>query len=152
MTKLVNEMAELDVLVIFMASGTGIFNVDARRLVGLQHYLPEEVVDPTISVFKALQDHYDLCRFGTTQVKYADFLNEGVPFLCLTVKDLQGNSGQIKPENKKLPSNVGNNNQRGLHSMKSDLNITGNIVDLISFSKDEVSWSKCQKVFEIEKI
>ena len=139
MVKMVNDFAKMDVLVIFMATGTGIFNVDARRLVGLQHRLPEELVDPNISVFKAFQDHYDLCRFGTTQVKYGDFLEEGVPFICLTVKDLQGNSGQIRPYNKKLPSNVGNNNQRGLNTMKSDLNITGNIVDLISFNKDEVS-------------
>ena len=142
MIKCVNDFAKMDVLVIFMASGTGVFNVDARRLVGLQHRLPEEICDPSISVFKALQDHFDICRFGTTQVKYADFLEEGVPFLCLTVKDLQGPSGQIRPYKKKLPSNVGNNNQRGLNSMKSDLNITGNIVDLISYSKDEVIYSK----------
>ena len=138
MIKLVNEMAELDVLVVFMASGTGVFNSDARRLVGLQSNLPKELVDPTFTTFKPLQDHYGLLQFERTQVKYADFLQEGVPFICLTVKDLQGPSGRIHPIRKCLPHGVGNVNQRGLHTMKSDLDITGNVVDLICYNKDPV--------------
>ena len=139
MIKLVNEMAELDILVIFMASGSGVFNADARRLVGLQSRIPKELADPAIRQFKALQDHYGLCKFGTTQIKYGDFLNKETPLICLTVKDLQGTSGQIRPIKKPLPSRVGNGNQRGLHSMKSDLDITGNIVDLICYNNDPVS-------------
>ena len=69
MIKLVNEMAEMDVLVVFQTSGSGTFNCDARRLAGLQQKLPKTLVDPRITFFKPLQDHYDLCRFGTTDVK-----------------------------------------------------------------------------------
>ena len=138
MIKLVNDMAELDVLVVFMASGTGVFNADARRLVGLQTAIPKELTYEHLTVFAPLQRHYGLCEFGSTQVKYGDFLHEGTPFICLTVKDLQGPSGRIHPVRRPLPHSVGNVNQRGLHTMKSDLDITGNIVDLICYNKDEV--------------
>ena len=69
MIKLVNEMAKLDVLVVFQTAGSGAFNCDARRLAGLQQKLPPLLLDPKIKFFKALQDHYGLCRFGTTDVK-----------------------------------------------------------------------------------
>ena len=62
-------MAELDVLVIFQTAGSGTFNCDTRRLAGLQQKLPPTLLDPNITFFKPLQDHYDLCRFGTTDVK-----------------------------------------------------------------------------------
>lgn len=141
MILLVNDMAELDVLVVFMTSGSGIFNADARRLSGLQNRIPSELTNPNITIFKPLQDHYGLCNFGTTQVRYADFLQEGHPFICLTVKDLQGRSGQITPADAGLPNRVGTKAQRGLHALKSDLDITGNIVDLICYNKNEVSTS-----------
>ena len=69
MIKLVNYMAKLDVLVIFQTAGSGTFNADARRLMGLQHEIPIELTDSTISFFKPLQDHFDLCRFGRGRVK-----------------------------------------------------------------------------------
>ena len=86
MMKLVNEMAELDVLVVYIACGTGVFNADARRLVGLQTRLPEELMDPSIKAFAPLQKHFNLCQFGSTQVNYADFLRDGAPLICLTIK------------------------------------------------------------------
>ena len=73
MIHLVNEMAKLDILVIFQTSGSGVFNVDARRLSGLQHYLPIEMTDRSISFFKPLQDHFDLCRFGRGYVRVSNF-------------------------------------------------------------------------------
>ena len=69
MIKLVNEMAKLDVLVVFQTAGSGTFNCDARRLAGLQQKLPELLLDPTIKFFQPLQKHYDLCRFGRLDVK-----------------------------------------------------------------------------------
>ena len=69
MIMLVNEMAKHDVLVVFQTAGSGTFNCDARRLAGLQQKLPPVLLDPEITFFKPLQDHYDLCRFGTTDVK-----------------------------------------------------------------------------------
>ena len=74
MIKLVNELAKLDVLVVFQTSGSGVFNCDARRLIGLQHEIPIEVTDPSISFFKPLQDHFGLCRFGRGRVKVKYFL------------------------------------------------------------------------------
>ena len=71
---MVNEMAKLDILVIFQTSGSGVFNVDARRLSGLQHYLPIEMTDRAISFFKPLQDHFDLCRFGRGYVRVSFML------------------------------------------------------------------------------
>ena len=144
MIKMVNEFAELDVLVVFWTSGTGIFNTDPRRLAGLHACLPSAIIDPTITFFKPLQDHYGLCRFNTSRVRYIDFLVKGQPLICLTVKDLQGPSGQITPKQTALPGRIGSRSQRGLHSLKSDLDITGNTVDVISYTCDEVS-------FDIEK-
>ena len=138
MIQLVNDMAALDVLVVFMTSGSGTFNADARRLSGLQQRIPTELTNPNILVFKDLQDHYGLCNFGTSQVKYADFLMEGNPLICLTIKDLQGRSGQITPVDAGLPNRVGTKAQRGLHALKSDLDIVGNVVDLICYNKNEV--------------
>ena len=69
MIKLVNEMAALDVLVVFQTAGSGAFNCDARRLAGLQQRLPKMLMDPRITFFKALQDHFGLCKFGTRDVK-----------------------------------------------------------------------------------
>ena len=69
MIKLVNEMAELDVLVVFQTAGSGTFNCDARRLAGLQQKLNPTLLDPKIKFFKPLQQHYDLCRFGRNNVK-----------------------------------------------------------------------------------
>ena len=139
MMLLVNEMAELDVLVVFITNGTGCFNTDARRLGGLLANLPEELTDPSLTVFNSLQEHYGFCKLGKSQINYMDFLNEGVPLICMTVKDLQGPSGQITPVNNTLKNDVGNDKQRGLHALKSDLDITGNIVDLICYNKDVVS-------------
>ena len=80
MIKLVNELAVHDVLVVFQTAGSGTFNCDARRLAGLQQKLPPLLVDPDIKFFKPLQVHYDLCRFGTTDVK--------VSFLVWKIKRL----------------------------------------------------------------
>ena len=138
MIKLVNELAELDVLVVFITSGSGIFNADARRLSGLHQRIPREFTDPSVHSFKIIQDHYGLGRFEGRRVKYADMLQEGHPFICLTIKDLQGRSGQITPTDAGLPNRIGTRAQRGLHALKSDLDITGNVVDLICFNKCEV--------------
>ena len=150
MIKLVNEMAELDVLVVFMTSGSGIFNADARRLAGLHQKIPVELTNPNIRFFKDIQDHYGFCNFGTSQVRYADFLVEGNPFICLTIKDLQGRSGQITPVDSNLPNRVGTRAQRGLFALKSDLDITGNIVDLICYNKSEVRLNL--SIVEIKKL
>ena len=135
-------MAKYDILVVFVASGTGVFNCDARRLVGMYQHIPPELSDPTIVYFKPIQDHYGLNKFGKSPVRYLDFLEEGNPMICLTAKDLQGRSGLITPVDNELPSRVGSTQQRGLHSMKSDLDICGNIMDLICFHKNEVSLLK----------
>lgn len=132
-------MAKYDILVVFVASGSGAFNCDARRLVGMYHTIPPELSDPTIDYFKPIHDHYGLTKFGKSPVRYLDFLEEGIPMICLTAKDLQGRSGLITPVDNELPSNVGTVNQRGLHSAKSDLDICGNIMDLMCFHKNEVS-------------
>ena len=132
-------MAKHDILVVFVASGTGVFNCDGRRLVGMYLHIPKELTDPTISYFKPIQDHYGLCNFGQSPVRYLDFLEEGNPMICLTAKDLQGRSGLITPVDNELPSTVGTTIQRGLHSAKSDLDICGNVMDLMCFHKSEVS-------------
>ena len=76
MIMLVNEMADLDVLVIFIASGTGIFNCDTRRLTGFQSKLPTPMLDPKLKFFEPFQKHYNLCRFGrldvTVSLKYSN--------------------------------------------------------------------------------
>ena len=139
MILLVNELADLDVLVVFITSGSGIFNADARRLSGLHQRIPREFTDPSVLSFKVIRDHYGLDRFEGQRVRYADLLQEGKPFICLTIKDLQGRSGQITPKDSGLPNRIGTRAQRGLHALKSDLDITGNIVDLICYNKCEVS-------------
>jgi len=167
MIHLTNEMAKLDILVVYQTSGSGVFNVDARRLSGLQHYLPIEMTDRSITFFKPLQDHFDLCRFGRGYVRvsniilnhknfsnenifyiyeviyyiyfqYSDFLLEGVPLMCFTFKDLQGRSGQITPVNNQLNDNSADQQQQGLFYLKSDLDICGNVVDLICYTKNKV--------------
>ena len=78
MIQLVNFMAKFDVLVVFQTSGSGIFNSDARRLLGLQQELPIELTDPSITFFEPLQKHFDLCRFGRSRVKVSvKFINDG---------------------------------------------------------------------------
>ena len=69
MIKLVNELAKLDVLVVFQTAGSGTFNADARRLMGLQQEIPIELTDQRITFFKPMQDHFNLCRFGRGRVK-----------------------------------------------------------------------------------
>ena len=142
MTLMVNEFADLDVLVVFITNGTGCFNTDPRRLGGLLTKLPEELTDPSLTVFNSVQEHYGFCKLGKSQINYMDFLKEGVPLICLTVKALQGPSGQIQPIDNTLPSDVGTDKQRGLFALKSDLHITGNVVDLICYNKDEVSYTE----------
>ena len=73
MIKMVNKLAKLDVLLVFQTSGSGAFNVDARRLTGLQHYIPIEFTDSAISFFKPLQDFFGLCRFGRKWLKVSIF-------------------------------------------------------------------------------
>ena len=60
--------------------------------------------------------------------------------MCFTWKDLQGPSGYITPVDNTLPKNKGNPQQRGLFGLKSDLDICGNIADLICYTKNEVSF------------
>ena len=59
--------------------------------------------------------------------------------MCFTLKDLQGPSGYITPVNNQLPRRLGTQQQRGLFSLKSDLDICGNIADLICYTKNQVS-------------
>ena len=73
------------------------------------------------------------------RLQYGDFLDEGVPLMCFTVKVLQGQSGYITPIDNKLPKNKGTVQQRGLFGLKSDLDISGNIADLICYTKNQVS-------------
>ena len=68
-----------------------------------------------------------------------DFLDEGVPLMCFTFKDLQGRSGQIIPVNNTAPRNL-TSQQKGLFSLKSDLDIVGNVADLICYTKNEVNF------------
>ena len=136
-------MAKYDLLVVFVTSGSGVFNCDARRLVGLQLNIPSELSDPTITYFQPLQNHYGLCTVknhleNDKPVRYMDFLDDGVPLICLTAKDLQGRSGLITPFDQRLPVRVGTDVERGLYSNKSDLDICGNVMDLICFRKNEV--------------
>ena len=57
--------------------------------------------------------------------------------MLLTAKALNGRSGMITPVNNTLPRTIGTAEQKGLHSLKSDLDITGNIVDLIAIRQDD---------------
>ena len=59
--------------------------------------------------------------------------------MCFTLKELQGPSGYITPIDNKLPRYKGNTLQRGLFALKSDLDICGNIADLICYTKNEAS-------------
>ena len=136
-----NEMADLDILVVYIASGTGIFNCDTRRLTGFYSRLPKQLLNPKIKFFEPFQKHYDLLRFGTNEVTYADFLKKKAPLFWLTAKCLNGRSGLITPALSELRSTIGTNQQRGLHSIKSDLDITGNIMDLIVVHKNKVNKS-----------
>lgn len=56
--------------------------------------------------------------------------------MLLTAKPLNGRSGMITPVNNTIPNTVGTAIQRGFHSLKSDLDITGNIMDLIAIRKN----------------
>ena len=58
--------------------------------------------------------------------------------MCFTFKDLQGRSGQIIPVNNRLPSGC-TSTQKALFSLKSDLDICGNVADLICYTKNSVS-------------
>ena len=63
-------------------------------------------------------------------------LDEGVPLMLITAKALNGRSGMITPVNNTLPRTIGTPEQKGLHSLKSDLDIVGNVVDLIAVRRD----------------
>ena len=58
----------------------------------------------------------------------------------LTAKPLNGRSGHITPVNHVLPNKIGNkatsSTQKGLHCLKSDLDIVGNVMDLIAVRKN----------------
>ena len=138
MIMLTNFFAELNVLVVFFTTGSGVFNADARRLCGGHTTLPPELSDPTLVYFKPLQEHYGFCEFGENPIRYSDFLKEGVPLMCLTIKDYQGPSAQITPVDNCLPGRLGTSKQRALHSLKSDLDIVSNFMDVIVFRKDQV--------------
>ena len=69
MIKMANELAKLDCLVVFQTTGSGTFNADARRLLGLQQHIPIELTDSSISFFHPLQKFFDLTKFGKKPVK-----------------------------------------------------------------------------------
>ena len=68
MILLANEMAKLDVLVLYVASGSGIFNCDTRRLTGFYSRIPAEMLNPKNKYFEPFQKHYDLLRFRSLDV------------------------------------------------------------------------------------
>ena len=76
MIMLVNEMADLDVLVVFIASGTGIFNCDARRLTAFQSKIPRPMLDPKLKFFEPFQKHYELLKFKSTEVTVSNHVFE----------------------------------------------------------------------------
>ena len=130
-----------------MTSGSGTFNCDARRLAGFQQFIPEELTDPEMTFFKDLQDHFGLCRFGKrNDLRYCDFLDPGIPLLNFTFKDLQGPSGQITPKTNHLSQKITAKNARGLFTMKSDLDIVGNVADVMCVTKNKVN-GKISRVF-----
>ena len=65
MIMLANELAKLDVLVLYIASGTGIFNCDARRVTGFYSQIPSDLLDPKKKFFAPFQKHYKFLEKGT---------------------------------------------------------------------------------------
>ena len=63
-----NDMAKLDVLVLYVASGSGVFNCDTRRLTGFQSRIPQEMLDPKNKYFEPFQKHYGLLEFKSYDV------------------------------------------------------------------------------------
>ena len=57
--------------------------------------------------------------------------------MCFTFKDLQGRSGQITPINNVPPRGL-TSQQKGLFSLKSEIDICGNVADLICYTKNQV--------------
>ena len=68
MVMMANEFAKLDVLVLFIASGSGIFNCDTRRLTGLYSKIPSDLLDPKNKFFEPFQKHYNFLRFRSKDV------------------------------------------------------------------------------------
>lgn len=68
MILLANDMAKLDVLVLYIASGSGIFNCDVRRLTGCYGKIPHEMLNPANKFFEPFQKHYELLKFESNEV------------------------------------------------------------------------------------
>ena len=59
--------------------------------------------------------------------------------MCFTIKAQQGSSGYITPVDNQLPKTINaTKQQRGLYGLKSELDICGNIADLICYTKNQV--------------
>ena len=139
--RLISDASEKGILVVFLTSATGNFNCDARRLTGLQSRIPPQIMDPKMTFFKPIQDHFKLLDLGLTNPRYMDYLKEGVPYMFGTMKPHNGDSGIIPRKEKAAPSSMATTSaQRNLYIQKSQNNdIVSNTIDIICYRKDEVT-------------
>ena len=95
-------------------------------------------MDPRMTFFKPIQDHFDLFGPGLKHPSYMDFLLPDIPYLYGTFKCHNGNSGIILRKEHQLPADMEvTEAQKNLYVKKSqDIDIITNTMNLICYRND----------------
>ena len=139
--RFISDASEKGIMVVMLTSGSGNFNCDARRLTVLQSKIPKQIMDPKMTFFKPIQEHFRLLDRGLTNPRYMDFLKPGKPYLFGTFKPHNGASGTLLRQKKAPPTNMAKTAaQKNLYIQKSqDVDIVSNTIDLVCYRNDEVT-------------
>ena len=139
MIRLVNRLNQARCGVIFITSGTGLFNADARRNMCLLAEIPHAVLKNR-QHFKQVVDHFQLKNCQRDNPRYIDYLDEGAAIFQMTLKPLRGEHAFNRTNaNKVLPSEETYTNEqcRMYERVSNGVDICTNMASWLVFRKDE---------------
>ena len=139
MIRLVNRLIQARCGVVFVTSGTGLFNADTRRNSCLLSELPHAILQHPLH-FKQVIDHFRLNTVEKPHPRYVDYLDDRAAIFQMTLKPLRGKhafrrtaAAGIQPN----PSKYTEEQCRRYQRFSNGIDICTNMASWVVIRKDE---------------
>ena len=139
MIRLANRLNQARCGVVFVTSGTGMFNCDARRNMCLLAEIPHAIMQDR-QHFKQVVDHFQLKNCQKQNPRYVDYLEDGTAIFQMTLKPLRGKQAFHRTSaDKVLPDDrtYTDDQCRMYQRVSNGVDICTNMASWLVFRKDE---------------